>query len=186
MKKRRSKEENKSDLEKTLDTPSEKFHETVEIVEESSEELENPDDDEQIKLESADNYGIEFDETGMCAKPTPEFWKAWQKEKEEIKGKGWWVVKDRNPFSPLSGKWLIFETEKHLRSYNDQQKKQQAKLGIRRSYYVLYYDMIGDDRTDEYMWQELCQVLQRYREKGIILNYMYEFEGADDVTDKYE
>ncbi len=186
MKKRRSRKKNEYDLKKTVDTPREDLHETVEIIEESIEELESPNDDEQIKLESADNYGIEFDEKGMCAKPTPEFWEAWQEDKEEIKGRGWWVVKDRNTFSPLSGKWLIFETDKHLRSYNYREKKRQAKLGVRRSHYVLHYDMIGESGEDEYMWRELCQVLEKYREKGIILNYIYDFEGADDVTDEYE
>ena len=109
MKKRRSRKKNEYGMKKTIDTPRENLHETVEIIEESIEELENPNDDEQIKLESADNYGIEFDEKGMCAKPTPEFWDAWQEDKEEIKGRGWWVVTDRNPFSSLSGKCATLE-----------------------------------------------------------------------------
>ena len=186
MKKHRSRKENKADLNKEPNTSNEDLHETVEIIEELSEESESPKDDEEIKLESEDNYGIEFDEEGMCAEPTPEFWEAWQEDKEKIKERGWWVVKDRNPTSPLWGNWLIFETQKHLRSYNYRQKKQGGKLSIRRSLYVLYYDMIEDDGEDEYMWQELCQVLERYREKGIILNYKYDFEGEGDVTDEYK
>jgi hypothetical protein len=46
--------------------------------------------------------------------------------------------------------------------------------------------MIGNNGEDEYMWRELCQVLEKYREAGIILKYMYDFEGAGDVTDEYE
>ena len=177
MKKRRSK--------KTPDTPSEELHEAVEIIEELSDESENPNDDEQTELESEDNYGIEFDEEGMCADPTPEFWEAWQEDKEKIKERGWWVVKEKNPASPLWGKWLIFETQKHLKSYNNRQK-QRAKVRVRRAHYTLSYDMIGNNGEDEYMWRELCQVLEKYREAGIILKYMYDFEGAGDVTDEYE
>ena len=177
MKKRRSK--------KTPDTPSEELHEAVEIIEELPDESENPNDDEQTELESEDNYGIEFDEEGMCADPTPEFWEAWQEEKEKIKERGWWVVKEKNPASPLWGKWLIFETQKHLKSYNNRQK-QRAKVRVRRAHYILSYDMIGNNGEDEYMWRELCQVLEKYREAGILLKYMYDFEGAGDVTDEYE
>ena len=184
MKKRRSKK-NEDDLKKTSDTPSEELHEAVEIIEELPDESENPNDDEQIKLESEDNYGIEFDEEGMCADPTPEFWEAWQEDKEKIKERGWWVVKEKNPASPLWGKWLIFETQKHLKSYNNRQK-QRAKVRVRRAHYTLSYDMIGNNGEDEYMWRELCQVLEKYREAGIILKYMYDFEGAGDVTDEYE
>ena len=96
-------------------------------------------DDEQTELESEDNYGIEFDEEGMCADPTPEFWEAWQEDKEKIKEIGWWVVKERDPTRPLWGKWLIFETQEHLRSYNDRQKKQRAKLRIRRARFTTPY-----------------------------------------------
>ena len=177
MKKRRSK--------KTPDTPSEELHEAVEIIEELPDESENPNDDEQTELESEDNYGIEFDEEGMCADPTPEFWEAWQEDKEKIKERGWWVVKERDPTSPLWGKWLIFETQKHLKSYNNRQK-QRAKVRVRRAHYTLSYDMIGNNGEDEYMWRELCQVLEKYREAGILLKYMYDFEGAGDVTDEYE
>ena len=177
MKKRRSK--------KTPDTPSEELHEAVEIIEQLPDESENPNDDEQTELESEDNYGIEFDEEGMCADPTPEFWEAWQEDKEKIKERGWWVVKEKNPASPLWGKWLIFETQKHLKSYNNRQK-QRAKVRVRRAHYTLSYDMIGNNGEDEYMWRELCQVLEKYREAGIILKYMYDFEGAGDVTDEYE
>ena len=184
MKKHRS-EKNEDDRKKTPDTPSEELHEAVEIIEELSDESENPNDDEQTKLESEDNYGIEFDEDGMYADPTPEFWEAWQEDKEKIKERGWWVVKERDPTRPLWGKWLIFETQEHLRSYNDRQKRQ-AKLRIRRAHYTLSYDMIGNDGEDEYMWRELSQVLEKYREKGILLKYMYDFEGAGDVTDEYE
>ena len=186
MKKRRSRKENKTDPKKEPNTPSEAPHETVEIIEELSDEPENPNDDEQVIVESEDNYGIKFDEEGMCTEPTPEFWEAWQEDKEKIKERGWWVVRDRNPTSPLWGKWLIFETQKHLRSYNYRQKKQREKLSIRRSLYVLYYDMIEDDGEDEYMWRELCQVLDRYKERGIILNYGYDFEAEGDVSDKYK
>ena len=185
MKKRRSKKENKVDAEEKLNTQSEEIHDTIEIIEELPEESEDPNDDEKIKLDSEDNYGIEFDEEGMCVDPTPEFWEAWQEDKEKIKEKGWWVVKERNPASPLWGKWLIFETQKHLRSYNNRQKRR-AKLRIKRSHYILYYDMIGNDGEDEYMWRELCQILEAYREKGIILDYRYGFEGTEDVTDKYD
>ena len=186
MKKHRS-EKNKANLKDKLNTPSEELHEAVEIIEELSDESENPNDDEQTKLESEDNYGIEFDEEGMCADPTPEFWEAWQEDKEKIKERGWWVVKERDPTRLLSGKWLIFETQEHLRSYNDRQKKRREKLRIRRAHYTLSYDMIGDDSEDEYMmWRELSQVLEKYREKGILLKYMYDFEGAGDVTDEYE
>ena len=177
MKKRRSK--------KTPDTPSEELHEAVEIIEQLPDESENPNDDEQTELESEDNYGIEFDEESMCADPTPEFWEAWQEDKEKIKERGWWVVKEKNPASPLWGKWLIFETQKHLKSYNNRQK-QRAKVRVRRAHYTLSYDMIGNNGEDEYMWRELCQVLEKYREAGIILKYMYDFEGAGDVTDEYE
>ena len=118
MKKRRS-EKNKANLKNKLNTPSEELHEAVEIIEELSDESENPNDDEQTELESEDNYGIEFDEEGMCADPTPEFWEAWQEDKEKIKERGWWVVKEKNPASPLWGKWLIFETQKHLKSYTN-------------------------------------------------------------------
>ena len=184
MKKRRS-EKNKDNLKDKLNTPSEELREAVEIIEELSDESENPNDDEQTKLESEDNYGIEFDEEGMCADPTPEFWEAWQEDKEKIKERGWWVVKEKNPASPLWGKWLIFETQKHLKSYNNRQK-QRAKVRVRRAHYTLSYDMIGNNGEDEYMWRELCQVLEKYREAGIILKYMYDFEGAGDVTDEYE
>ena len=184
MKKRRS-EKNKANLKDKLNTPSEELHEAVEIIEELPDESENPNDDEQTELESEDNYGIEFDEEGMCADPTPEFWEAWQEDKEKIKERGWWVVKEKNPASPLWGKWLIFETQKHLKSYNNRQK-QRAKVRVRRAHYTLSYDMIGNDGEDEYMWRELCQVLEKYREAGIILKYMYDFEGAGDVTDEYE
>ena len=184
MKKRRS-EKNKDNLKDKLNTPSEELHEAVEIIEELSDESENPNDDEQTELESEDNYGIEFDEEGMCADPTPEFWEAWQEDKEKIKERGWWVVKEKNPASPLWGKWLIFETQKHLKSYNNRQK-QRAKVRVRRAHYTLSYDMIGNNGEDEYMWRELCQVLEKYREAGIILKYMYDFEGAGDVTDEYE
>ena len=184
MKKRRS-EKNKANLKDKLNTPSEELHEAVEIIEELSDESENPNDDEQTELESEDNYGIEFDEEGMCADPTPEFWEAWQEDKEKIKERGWWVVKEKNPASPLWGKWLIFETQEHLRSYNNRQK-QRAKVRVRRAHYTLSYDMIGNNGEDEYMWRELCQVLEKYREAGIILKYMYDFEGAGDVTDEYE
>ena len=177
MKKRRSK--------KTPDTPSEELHEAVEIIEQLPDESENPNDDEQTELESEDNYGIEFDEESMCADPTPEFWEAWQEDKEKIKERGWWVVKEKNPASPLWGKWLIFETQKHLKSYNNRQK-QRAKVRVRRAHYTLSYDMIGNNGEDEDMWRELCQVLEKYREAGIILKYMYDFEGAGDVTDEYE
>ena len=169
MKKRRS-EKNKANLKDKLNTPSEELHEAVEIIEELSDASENPNDNEQIKLESEDNYGIEFDEEGMCADPTPEFWEAWQEDKEKIKERGWWVVKEGDPTRLLSGKWLIFETQEHLRSYNDRQKKRREKLRIRRAHYTLSYDMIGDDSEDEYMmWRELSQVLEKYREKGILL-----------------
>ena len=184
MKKRRS-EKNKANLKDKLNTPSEELHEAVEIIEELSDESEDPNDDEQTELESEDNYGIEFDEEGMCADPTPEFWEAWQEDKEKIKERGWWVVKEKNPASPLWGKWLIFETQKHLKSYNNRQK-QRAKVRVRRAHYTLSYDMIGNNGEDEYMWRELCQVLEKYREAGIILKYMYDFEGAGDVTDEYE
>ena len=177
MKKRRSK--------KTPDTLSEELHEAVEIIEQLPDESENPNDDEQTELESEDNYGIEFDEDGMYADPTPEFWEAWQEDKEKIKERGWWVVKEKNPASPLWGKWLIFETQKHLKSYNNRQK-QRAKVRVRRAHYTLSYDMIGNDGEDEYMWRELSQVLEKYREKSILLKYMYDFEGAGDVTDEYE
>ena len=184
MKKRRS-EKNKANLKDKLNTPSEELHEAVEIIEELSDESENPNDDEQTELESEDNYGIEFDEEGMCADPTPEFWEAWQEDKEKIKERGWWVVKEKNPASPLWGKWLIFETQKYLKSYNNRQK-QRAKVRVRRAHYTLSYDMIGNNGENEYMWRELCQVLEKYREAGIILKYMYGFEGAGDVTDEYE
>ena len=184
MKKRRS-EKNKANLKDKLNTPSEELHEAVEIIEELSDESEDPNDDEQTELESEDNYGIEFDEEGMCADPTPEFWEAWQEDKEKIKERGWWVVKEKNPASPLWGKWLIFETQKYLKSYNNRQK-QRAKVRVRRAHYTLSYDMIGNNGEDEYMWRELCQVLEKYREAGIILKYMYDFEGAGDVTDEYE
>ena len=184
MKKRRS-EKNKTNLKDKLKTPSEELHEAVEIIEQLPDESENPNDDEQTELESEDNYGIEFDEEGMCADPTPEFWEAWQEDKEKIKERGWWVVKEKNPASPLWGKWLIFETQEHLRSYNNRQK-QRAKVRVRRAHYTLSYDMIGNNGEDEYMWRELCQVLEKYREAGIILKYMYDFEGAGDVTDEYE
>ena len=184
MKKRRS-EKNKANLKDKLNTPSEELHEAVEIIEELSDESENLNDDEQTELESEDNYGIEFDEEGMCADPTPEFWEAWQEDKEKIKERGWWVVKEKNPASPLWGKWLIFETQKHLKSYNNRQK-QRAKVRVRRAHYTLSYDMIGNNGEDEYMWRELCQVLEKYREAGILLKYMYDFEGAGDVTDEYE
>ena len=184
MKKRRS-EKNKANLKDKLNTPSEELHEAVEIIEELSDESENLNDDEQTELESEDNYGIEFDEEGMCADPTPEFWEAWQEDKEKIKERGWWVVKEKNPASPLWGKWLIFETQKHLKSYNNRQK-QRAKVRVRRAHYTLSYDMIGNNGEDEYMWRELCQVLEKYREAGVILKYMYDFEGAGDVTDEYE
>ena len=75
MKKRRS-EKNKANLKDKLNTPSEELHEAVEIIEELSDESENLNDDEQTELESEDNYGIEFDEEGMCADPTPEFWES--------------------------------------------------------------------------------------------------------------
>ena len=113
------------------------------------------------------------------------FGEAWQEDKEKIKERGWWVVKEKNPASPLWEKWLIFETQKHLRSYNDRQK-QRAKVRVRRAHYTLSYDMIGNNGEDEYMWRELCQVLEKYREAGIILKYIYDFEGAGDVTDEYE
>ena len=184
MKKRRS-EKNKANLKDKLNTPSEELHEAVEIIEELSDASENPNDDEQTELESEDNYGIEFDEEGMCADPTPEFWESWQEDKEKIKERGWWVVKEKNPASPLWGKWLIFETQKHLKSYNNRQK-QRAKVRVRRAHYTLSYDMIGNNGEDEYMWRELSQVLEKYREKGILLKYMYDFEGAGDVTDEYE
>ena len=184
MKKRRS-EKNKANLKDKLNTPSEELHEAVEIIEELSDASENPNDDEQTELESEDNYGIEFDEEGMCADPTPEFWDAWQEDKEKIKERGWWVVKERDPASPLWGKWLIFETQKHLKSYNNRQK-QRAKVRVRRAHYTLSYDMIGNNGEDEYMWRELCQVLEKYREAGILLKYMYDFEGVGDVTDEYE
>ena len=184
MKKRRS-EKNKANLKNKLNTPSEELHEAVEIIEELSDASENSKNDEQIELESEDNYGIEFDEEGMCAGPTPEFWEAWQEDKEKIKERGWWVVKEKNPASPLWEKWLIFETQKHLKSYNNRQK-QRAKVRVRRAHYTLFYDMIGNNGEDEYMWRELCQVLEKYREAGIILKYMYDFEGAGDVTDEYE
>ena len=185
MKKRRSRKENKTDPKKEPNAPSEELHEAVEIIEELSDASENPSDDEQIELESEDNYGIEFDEDGMYADPTPEFWESWQEDKEKIKERGWWVVKEKNPASPLWGKWLIFETQKHLKSYNNRQK-QRAKVRVRRAHYTLSYDMIGNNGEDEYMWRELCQVLEKYREAGILLKYMYDFEGAGDVTDEYE
>ena len=185
MKKRKSRKKNKTDPKKEHNIENKDLHETLEIVEKFLEESENPNDDEQIIVEYDNNYGIEFDEAGMCSEPTPEFWEAWQADKEEIKERGWWVVKERDPTRSLWGKWLIFETRKHLRSYNYRQK-QRANLSITRRHYILHYDIIGYDGEDEYMWQELCQILERYRERGIILNYMYDFEDEDDVTDEYE
>ena len=185
MKKRGLRKENGTDPKKEPNTPSEEPHETVEIIEGLSDEPEDLNDDEQIIVEYEDNYGIEFDEDGVCTEPTPEFWEAWQKQKEKIKERGWWVVKERDPTRPLWGKWLIFETQKHLKSYNNRQK-QRAKVRVRRAHYTLSYDMIGNNGEDEYMWRELCQVLEKYREAGILLKYMYDFEGAGDVTDEYE
>ena len=46
--------------------------------------------------------------------------------------------------------------------------------------------MIEDEGEDEYVWRELRQVLDRYKERGIILNYGYDFEGEGDVSDKYK